>query len=195
MATVAEALSSRALCGGRAVILVTVGTQFFDELIAEVDGLVARGVICDDVFAQIGLCESPPRHIDWVQFDRDLTRKMQRADLIITHAGTGCVIEAIECGRPFIAVVNGGKAGDHQREFLKTLETTHDFCWIDSPAGLESAIPRARPATALKSNSVETLCDDLHRELERVSRAPMGGLIGWLFRSRRPPSHNAVRRH
>ena len=147
------------------MIVVTVGTQFFDELIAEVDRLVATGVIRDDVYAQIGQCRETPRHISCVRFDRSLHEKMRAADLIITHAGTGCVIEAIELGKPFIAVVNQGKAGDHQREFLESLQTTHDFCWIASPAELASALPKARPARALQANRLQQLCDDIEREI------------------------------
>ncbi len=153
------------------MILVTVGTQFFDELIAEVDRLVGAGVIRDDVYAQIGLCETTPRHIEWVKFDRNLHDKMREADLIITHAGTGCVIEAVELRKPFIAVVNGGKAGDHQREFLKVLNTTHDFCWIDSPAGLTSALNEARPAKPLQGESIDRLCADLQNEMEAAGRS------------------------
>jgi UDP-N-acetylglucosamine transferase subunit ALG13 len=153
------------------VILVTVGTQFFDELIAEVDRLAGAGVVRDDVYAQIGLCATPPKHLDWVKFDRKLHDKMCEADLIITHAGTGCVIEAIELGKPFIAVVNGGKAGDHQREFLSVLETTHDFCWIESPDLLESALGKARPATAHRSGSIDRLCADLQIEMETAGRS------------------------
>ncbi|MCB9858514.1 MAG: hypothetical protein H6818_22785 [Phycisphaerales bacterium] len=156
---------------------MTVGTQFFDELIAEVDRLVATGVIRDDVYAQIGLCKSEPRHMRHVRFDRTLHDRMCEADLIITHAGTGCVIEAIESGNPFIAVVNDSKAGDHQREFLRVLETTHDFCWIESPAKLASALPDARPASARQENSVGQLCDDITRELMQSSRVQSRGWV------------------
>lgn len=148
------------------MILVTVGTQYFDELIAEVDRLVRVGVITDRVYAQIGLCQMQPTHLDCVRFDRHLPNKMRDADLIITHAGTGSTIEAIQSGRPFIAVVNGGKAGDHQREFLQTLSTTHDFCWIESADELETALPMARPAVARGESSVQSLADDMRREIE-----------------------------
>lgn len=161
------------------MILVTVGTQFFDELIAEVDRLVATGVIRDEVYAQIGLCKAPPRHLRHVRFDRKLHDRMCEADLIITHAGTGCVIEAIESGKPFIAVVNDSKAGDHQREFLEVLDTTHDFCWVASPAELESALARARPARSRQENSINRLCDDIEREL---TAAPRSRLRGWFQR-------------
>ena len=153
------------------MIVVTVGTQFFDELIAEVDRLVGAGVIQDKVYAQIGLCATPPKHLDWVKFDRNLHDTMREADLIITHAGTGCVIEAVDIGKPFIAVVNGYKAGDHQREFLEVLNSTHDFCWIDSPARLEAALTEARPAKALRGQSIDRLCADIQKEMAFAGRS------------------------
>ena len=156
------------------MILVTVGTQYFDELIAEVDGLVRDGLIAGRVYAQIGLCRVMPTHLDWVRFDRGLADKMRTAELIITHAGTGSVIEAIQSGRPFIAVVNGGKAGDHQREFLESLSGTHDFCWIHSPAELAAALSQARPATARARPGTQGLANALCQEIAKAStrRAP-----------------------
>jgi len=172
MAVDARQAAALSIRGSGALILVTVGTQFFDELIAEVDRLAASGAIRGTVLAQIGLCQLPLQHIDHVAFDRQLSEKMRQAELIITHAGTGSVIEAVESGRPFIAVVNDHKAGDHQREFMQVLETTHDFCWIGSPADLEAALPLARPARSLRPDSVETLAGDICSEIE----AAIGGL-------------------
>ncbi|GJQ26111.1 MAG: hypothetical protein HBSAPP02_11430 [Phycisphaerae bacterium] len=177
------------------MILVTVGTQFFDELIDEVDRLAgarafdqftgagaattladtspasagpafhgpnrlkARAAECAKatpvsgrletggaaVFAQIGLQKKPPKHIAHVAFDRELVSKARRADLIITHAGTGSLMEFLPMGRPLIAVANPTKADNHQLEFLHALDDEYDFCWIAEPRYLESALPQARP--------------------------------------------------
>lgn len=177
------------------MILVTVGTQFFDELIDEVDRLAGEGAFdqftgagaaarfadpvltssgrdsqgarrpntsatestpataetrrqgtrAATVFAQIGLQKKPPKHIEHVAFDRELVGKARQADLIITHAGTGSLMEFLPMGRPLIAVSNPTKADNHQLEFLLALDDVYDFCWIPTPRDLESALPRARP--------------------------------------------------
>jgi UDP-N-acetylglucosamine transferase subunit ALG13 len=152
------------------MILVTVGTQFFDELIEEVDRLVETGVIRDEVIAQIGLARYRPRHLKSFAFDRNLLDLARRADLIISHAGTGLVMELIALGNPFIAVANQTKAENHQLEFLRHLSTTYDFCWIGSPGELAHAMPQARPAIQIAPSGVETLAEDLRRFLHSVCR-------------------------
>ncbi len=133
------------------MILVTVGTQFFDELIDEVDRLAGArafdrfaGAAPARVFAQIGLQQKLPRHIEHVAFDRDLVNKARSADLIITHAGTGSLLEFLPMGRPLIAVANPTKADNHQLEFLHALDDEYDFCWIADPRDLHAALPDGR---------------------------------------------------
>ncbi len=147
------------------MILVTVGTQFFDELIEEVDRLVSTGAIKDRVWAQIGLAKTTPRHIEHVPFDRQILDRAREADLIITHAGTGSLCEFITLGRPMIAVVNSYKAGNHQLEFLEQLSQVYDFCWIGSPRELAEALPHARPPRPLSESTLAALANDIRREL------------------------------
>jgi UDP-N-acetylglucosamine transferase subunit ALG13 len=148
------------------VILVTVGTQFFDELIEEVDRLAGQEVIPQPVLAQIGLTPKKPRNVDHVAFDGHLLDTARRADLIITHAGTGSLCEFIALGRPFIAVVNDSKADNHQLEFLEHLSTLYDFCWIRSPRDLQGALPHARPAQPLGRSWRPPLADDIRAFIE-----------------------------
>lgn len=143
------------------MIFVTVGTQFFDGLIEEVDRLAGEGGFDQPVFAQIGLHPRVPRHIEHVAFVDDMQAALERADLIITHAGTGSLCECIQLGKPFIAVVNDTKAGDHQREFVEHLSEIYDFCWIASPKCLAAGLPHARPATPKGDPGLAQLVDDL----------------------------------
>lgn len=143
------------------MIVVTVGTQFFDGLVQEVDRLVATGVISEHVWAQIGLAGKTPQHLEYVAFDRGLIERARDATLIITHAGTGSLCEFITLGRPMIAVANQTKAGNHQIEFLEQLSKVYDFCWVASPADLAAALPHARPPTPLGTSSLGSLAEDL----------------------------------
>lgn len=148
------------------MILVTVGTQFFDELIDEVDRLAGLGVFGLPVLAQIGLTDRKPKNIEYVAFDKKLLQTAQKADLIITHAGTGSLCEFIALGRPFIAVVNDTKADNHQLEFLDHLSSLYDFCWICSPRDLAEALPHARPATPLSRVAQGMLAQDIRDYLK-----------------------------
>jgi UDP-N-acetylglucosamine transferase subunit ALG13 len=156
------------------VILVTVGTQFFDELILEADRLAALGLLPRPVRAQVGLTRLRPRHLDCIPFDRDLPATARAADLVITHAGTGSLCEFITLGRPFIAVVNDTKAGNHQLEFVRGLCRLYDFCWVASPAGLREALPLARPARRLGGGRT----GDLGRDIRRFLHDAIGGRDG-----------------
>ena len=145
------------------MIFVTVGTQFFDELIEEGDRLAGEDGFEQPVFAQIGLHPCAPRHIEHVAFVKDMQATLDRADLIITHAGTGSLCECIQLGKPFIAVVNDTKAGDHQREFVEHLSEIYDFCWVSSPKCLATALPHARAATPKGDPGLAQRVDDLRR--------------------------------
>jgi beta-1,4-N-acetylglucosaminyltransferase len=160
------------------VIFVTVGTQYFDELINEVDRLAAIGALGQPVLAQIGLAKRKPKNIDYVVFDRNMLETARTADMIITHAGTGSLCEFIALGKPFIAVVNDTKAGNHQLEFLEHLSSLYDFCWICSPCHLEQALPHARPATPLSKTAQSMLAEDIQAFLKarmgrQLSESPL----------------------
>ena len=155
------------------MILVTIGTQFFDTLVEEVDRLVERGVIQDRVVAQIGLAHYVPQHIEHFAFDDhdcDNIRHMASdANLIISHAGTGSLCELIDLGKPFIAVVNDTKAGNHQLEFCESLATRYDFCWVDSPDKLAAALPEARPATPIGQPTLDAFISDICDTIETAA--------------------------
>jgi beta-1,4-N-acetylglucosaminyltransferase len=153
------------------MILVTVGTQYFDELIDEIDRLAERGLLPQPILAQVGLSKRKPRNVKYVTFDKNLLETAKKADLIITHAGTGSLCEFIALGKPFIAVVNDTKADNHQLEFLEQLSSLYDFCWICSPKDLEAALPHARPATPLSKQASGMLADDIRAFIKSIQPA------------------------
>lgn len=141
--------------------LVAVGTEHFDALVAEVDRLVELGRLPSHTFGQIGSGHYLPRHFAWVRYERDLWKRLASADLIITHGGTGLVMECLQSGRPFIAVPDELKPENHQLEFLEALEERFDFCWVSRPAELEGALPAARPARRKDARDVRELARDI----------------------------------
>jgi len=105
------------------MIFVTVGTTYFDELVAEVDRLKRAGIIRDSVIAQIGAGKYIPTECEWLRYTGDIDAYFRDADLIIGHGGTGTVFDLLETGKPFIAVANRALKDDHQTEFLKAVST------------------------------------------------------------------------
>jgi UDP-N-acetylglucosamine transferase subunit ALG13 len=103
------------------MIFVTVGTTYFDELVAEVDRLVSTGGIPGDVFVQIGSGTYIPESCRWVRYLDSLEPEFRRSDLTIC-AGGATVFELLRLGRPFIAVPNRRVQDDHQLDVLRALE-------------------------------------------------------------------------
>ncbi len=99
------------------MIFVTLGSQKFqfDRLLEKLDVLLAQGVITDEVFAQSGYSTYRPKHFTAVDFmDREtFANYMQKADMVITHAGTGAIIGGVKAGKKVIAVPRLAKFGEH----------------------------------------------------------------------------------
>lgn len=94
------------------MILVSVGTQLpFDRLVMAVDRwALARGR--SDVVAQVGPSEYLPKAIDYFPFmEHERFFALQsRCTVMVSHAGMGSIITALELGKPIIVL-----ARDHIR--------------------------------------------------------------------------------
>lgn len=133
------------------LIFVTIGTTIpFDGLIREIDRAVAEERLPRKVVCQIGSGEFHPVHCKFFRYKPNLEQELDRADLVITHGGTGSVITMLDRGVPFLAVANPDAAGDHQREFLKKMGEEYGVFWTDSvrEAPNLAAAAMTRPWTA-----------------------------------------------
>lgn len=158
-------------------IFVTVGSQKFqfDRLIKALDNLVAQNRIIDSLFAQTGYCTYVVKNFPCNSFlDRDqFTREMDRADIIITHGGTGVIIEAIKKRKKVIAVPRlsyyGEHVDDHQVELLDQFSKSQLICeWRDCDT-LDEAIEIAKHTEYLtyKSNT-KTLLDSIDAFIQQI---------------------------
>ena len=82
------------------MIFVAVGTQKFqlNRLLREIDELVKRGEISEEVFAQTGYSEYEPRNYNYKPFlDRDeFVKAIVESNLLITHSGVGTIITGLK---------------------------------------------------------------------------------------------------
>jgi UDP-N-acetylglucosamine transferase subunit ALG13 len=102
------------------VIFVTVGGQLpFDRLIRAVDRWAGEDRR-DDVFAQIGRTAFRPCSIRYTHFlaPSDFRRCLDEAECVISHAGIGTMLTALERGKPLLVVPRQARFGesvnDHQ---------------------------------------------------------------------------------
>ena len=124
------------------MIFVTLGSQKFpfDRLLQELDRLIEAGVITEPVFAQTGYSTYEPKHFAFEAFlDRDsFGAKMQEADTVITHAGTGAIIGAVKTGKKVIAVPRLSKYGEHVDDHqTQIIDQFNDMNLILGLAGVE----------------------------------------------------------
>jgi UDP-N-acetylglucosamine transferase subunit ALG13 len=146
------------------MIFVTVGTQLsFDRLVRTVDEWAGR-THRRDVFAQVGPSKLSPRHLEWARFvaPADFRRRIQQAELVISHAGMGCILTALELARPILVMPRraalGEQRNDHQLATAERLgglgrvavamDEAELARWLEQPRGITAGAgiaPHASP--------------------------------------------------
>ena len=111
---------------------VTVGTTRFDELVAAVVAPDVLDFLHDNLgishlLVQHGYGPAPPKtahravRVEAFDFKPALKNEMSRADLIISHAGAGSLIESLRLKKRTVAVVNPSLMDNHQQELAAAL--------------------------------------------------------------------------
>ena len=99
------------------MIFVTVGSQKFqfNRLLKAVDKLIEDGVIKEEVFAQTGVSDYKPKNYKYVDFTtrEEFNENLDKCNLLITHAGTGVIVNALKKGKKVIAIPRLKKYGEH----------------------------------------------------------------------------------
>lgn len=108
------------------MIFITLGSQKFqfNRLLKAVDKLKTN----DEIFAQIGYSDYKPQNYKYKEFlDRDeFSNMMSKTDIVITHGGTGAIINAIKKGKKVIAVPRLKKYGEHVDDHQ--IQLIRQFC-------------------------------------------------------------------
>lgn len=140
------------------MIFLTVGTQFgFDRLVKAADAAVERGLMRQPVFAQIGDGHYKPRHMEYVSMlnKPDFDRMVDQSTALISHAGIGSISQALEKGKPLLAMPRRKKfkevVNDHQVDTAEVFERLGHILTADDEQDffaklplLESFVPKPR---------------------------------------------------
>ena len=90
------------------MIFITVGTQRFqfNRLLKAVDKLIEEKKIEEEVFAQIGYSTYKPKNFEFKEFinGEEYNEILEKAEIVITHGGTGTIIKAVKLSKKVIAV-------------------------------------------------------------------------------------------
>ncbi len=148
------------------MIFVTVGThtQGFERLIKAMDELVGSGKIKENVVMQIGNTKYEPKNCEYFRFEsfKKILELNRSARVIITHAGAGCIITALQFGKTLIIVPRYKKFGehvnDHQCDLASALDKERKAINVSDISSLEAALKsvsrlaKERKKSALVSN-------------------------------------------
>ena len=111
------------------MIFVTVGSAFsFDRLVTTVDEAVGKGLVEEEVFAQIGSGGYRPQNMRYSEVleKSDFDRFLLQSSGIISHAGIGTISMALDYGKPLLAMPRrksyGELVNDHQIVTAKKFE-------------------------------------------------------------------------
>jgi UDP-N-acetylglucosamine transferase subunit ALG13 len=149
------------------MIFITLGSQKFqfNRLLKAVDEQIASGKITDVVFAQIGASDYKPLNYQFKDFlNRDeFGVWTDKADIVITHGGTGAIIGAVKKGKKVIAVPRLAKYGehvdDHQLQLVGQFRNSNLICECQDCDLLWKAIESVRNTVynSYESNTVRII--------------------------------------
>ncbi|KAJ1846029.1 hypothetical protein H4S02_006698 [Coemansia sp. RSA 2611] len=160
-------------------VYVTVGSTGFDALVRAactrefLQALAGQGfrrlvVQCGH---SIGLFKPPTTRsetfgiaIESFDYTSRPQRLVEQADLVVCHAGTGSILEALHSGTPAIVVVNRALMDDHQSEIAREL-AKDGFVVVAEPATLASAVSECayaalRPYPAADPRPIGEIIDE-----------------------------------
>lgn len=112
------------------MIFITVGSRSFqfNRLLEAVDKAVESSEIADELFAQIGSSYYKPKnfnHIEFLNHD-EFNGCIEQCNTVITHGGTGVIVNSIKRGKKVIAVPRLAKynevVDDHQIQLVREFE-------------------------------------------------------------------------
>lgn len=99
------------------MIYVTVGTQKFqfDRLLKYVDIAIEKGDIKEEVFAQVGHSTYKPKNYKYSKFisKSDCIDVVDKSNIIITHGGSGSIIESLQKCKKVLAIPRNCEFEEH----------------------------------------------------------------------------------
>lgn len=140
------------------MILVLLGTQnnSFHRLLEEIDRLIEKNIITDEVIVQSGYTKYNSKNMKIFELisKEELNKLQDKADLIITHGGVGSIISSIKKDKKVIAVPRlheyNEHVNNHQKEIIKLFNEKGYIIGIDSIEELENALLNIEKFTPIK---------------------------------------------
>lgn len=163
------------------MIFVTVGTheQQFNRLLKEMDRLVEKKIIKEEVFIQTGFSDYEPKYCKWSKLIpyKEMENKIKEARIVITHGGPASFIAPLQIGKTPIVVPRQFEfdehVNNHQLDFAKQVsERMGTIIPIYDIKDLEKTIKDYDKITKKKNKDNkshnEKFCDEFEKEINKI---------------------------
>lgn len=129
-------------------VFVVLGTQKFqfNRLLRALDELCETKKLVGDVFAQIGYSDYKPKHFDYMDFMKreEFAKEIEKADIVITHGGTGAIVNALKNKKKVVAIPRLAQynehVDDHQCQIVEQFHDLNLICACSDTTDLEEAL-------------------------------------------------------
>lgn len=179
------------------MIFVTVGTELaFDRLVRTVDDW-ARENHRTDVFAQIGETGAEPSFIKFSRFlePPEFAQCFASAHVIVSHAGMGTILSALNHGKPILVMPRLASLGEHRNEHqLATARRMHDLGAVSVAfdeaelrrqlAHIEELVARSEIGPFAEENLLFAIRDFIKEQPKPRRRKALADILGSLVQPR-----------
>lgn len=152
------------------MIFITTGSRSFqfNRLLEAVDKAIESGAITDEVFAQIGSSNYPIKNYKYKEFlnHDEFNEKMRNCDIVLTHGGTGVIVNAVKMGKRVVAVPRLAKyqevVDDHQIQLVQAFEKLGmvTACYDCNKIGIAIEEAKGKEVKPYVSN-IQTIIDSI----------------------------------
>lgn len=131
------------------MIFITVGSQKFqfDRLLKEIDRLIdEKQIKSEEVFAQIGYSTYEPRFYPYKKFlnKEEFLNLIDKSEIIITHGGTGSIINGVKKEKKVIGVPrmveHGEHVDNHQFEIIEQFKNSNLIYGVFDVSEIKAAL-------------------------------------------------------
>ena len=157
------------------MIFVILGTQdkTFPRLLEAVEKQIVKGNIKDKVIAQVGSTKFKSNNMEIVEFMsvEDFNKNIDKADLIITHAGVGTILTALNKNKKIIAAARlkeyGEHVNDHQIQIVEKFSEEGYVLPLTDFEKLDEVVKKAKDFTPNKFvSNKENFINNLRKEID-----------------------------
>ena len=154
------------------MIFITVGSQKFqfNRLLEQIDLLIEKKVIKEDVFAQVGASDYIPKNYEYKDFitQDEFKEYMSKASFVITHAGTGAIITALKNDKKVIAIPRLAKYGEHVDDHqIQLIDEFKELNFIEPVYEIDKLEQAIKDIKDKKYNKYVSNTDTIIKDIEK----------------------------